>query len=148
VKNIRQLEEQYKKLGEEIEALKNNDGFPVKWEDVTGTEGFYVDERSNIVESFVFKNCAATKNMFCAREQAEASIALAQLSRLMYVYNDGWCPNWTDDSIKYVIFYRNESVASGESYTVRYFLSFKTQRIRDLFLNNFRNLIEKAKPLM
>jgi hypothetical protein len=121
---------------------------PKSWEDLR-IKGFYVDISSNIKESDdYFSPSEYDKNVFANKEQAEAAIAMAQLSQLMKVYNDGWEPNWSDDEIKYCIeFYHNKITKDTYRHTAK-FLSFKDQETAVLFLENFTELIETAKPLL
>ena len=76
-------------------------------------------------------------------------LALCQLLVCREVYRQGWKPNWKDDKeIKYCI-ERVENYITKETYelTARV-LSFQSTEIRDEFLENFRDLIEKAKELI
>ena len=87
---------------------------------------------------------------FASREQAEAAIALAQLSQLREVYRQGWEPDWDDfEQLKFVINFDGENEIIVDNWmTFPFFLSFQSKEIRNEFLKNFRDLIEKAKPLM
>jgi hypothetical protein len=122
---------------------------PKSWEDLKTIKGYFV-ERWSKVEDVESTSCKETeKNIFATKEQAEASIAMAQLSQLMKVYNDGWEPDWTYlDEEKFCIeFYKNK-IWTDVYTTTSQFLSFQDKETRDLFLENFRYLIEQAKPLM
>lgn len=121
---------------------------PKSWEELEKIEGFYSCTDSEIHPS---GNCYCTesmKNVFPTEEQVEASIALAQLSQLRDVYRDGWIPNWIDGNTKYTIELFKGKVFKDVSQSYDSFLSFQNHEKRDLFLENFRDLIEKAKPLM
>ena len=81
-------------------------------------------------------------------EQAQASIALAQLSQLIAVYNDGWVPDWKDGDCKYNIEgYEDKFLIENRSSWIS-FLTFKTKPLAELFLQNFKDLITIAKPLL
>ena len=109
--------------------------------------GHYVNTYS-IVSSTNGSVITTNRNAFATKKLAKASIAMAQLSQLREVYRQGWEPNWEDKSEKYVIyFYDNKIDKTSFQWTCK-FLSFQTPEIRDEFLNNFRDLIETAKPLM
>jgi hypothetical protein len=89
------------------------------------------------------------KNVFLTEEQAEASIALAQLSQLRDVYRNGWIPDYTNGfKPKYIISFFSEEINKDMHGCCNNFLSFQDEKTRDLFLENFRDLIEKAKPLL
>jgi len=97
-----------------------------------------------------------SKILFATKEQAEASIALAQLSQLMKHVNDGWEPDWhNEDQFKYCIGYFGEKawvsdlrLAKDARFIARYFLTFPTEAKAYGFLKAYRDLIEKAKPLL
>ena len=83
------------------------------------------------------------------QDNAKAIRALCQLIQLRDHYNDGWKPEWENEKeIKYCI----ECClgqTTGRSYIVTSnVLAFKTAELRDQFLENFRDLIEIAKPLL
>lgn len=107
-----------------------------------------MDLHSKVVTSGSMRTADSVKNRFPTKEEAEACLALAQLCQLRDIYNEGWKPDWTDNNEKFCIFFNNEKVYSGLSYYTRHILSFKTQELRDKFLENFRDLIETAKPLL
>jgi hypothetical protein len=120
---------------------------PETWQELRSIKGAYTI--SNIVHetAFLFAE-SGNKNVFATKEQAEASLALAQLSQLREVYRNGWKPDWTDGNYKYCIFFCNDLIRFCTNYETSLFLSFQDEETRDLFLENFRDLIEKAKPLM
>jgi hypothetical protein len=121
---------------------------PDRWEKLKKLDGYYVSgDVAYIGEDFTIRS--SNKNVFATEEQARASIALAQLSQLRDVYRNGWVPDWTDgDEYKYCIeFYRNKIHTDKYTNTAQ-FLSFQDEETRDLFLENFRDLIETAKHLM
>ena len=82
---------------------------------------------------------------------AKAFEALAKLIWLRDYYNEGWQPDWEDknnDGDKYcVMLYKGELTAIEYSYTYEV-LHFKTPEIRDKFLEEQRELLETAKPLL
>jgi hypothetical protein len=88
------------------------------------------------------------RNLLPNKKYAEATLALCQLIQLRDCYNDGWVPNWNGSEYKYVIeVVRNQSSKSFYSYTSK-ILAFKTEKLCNKFFENFKNLIEVAKPLL
>ena len=81
-------------------------------------------------------------------QQAIASDALAKLSHLREVYRGDWTPDWTDYNHKYCINFYDGQIDKNRAMNFSCFLSFQDEETRDLFLENFRGLIEKAQPLM
>ena len=76
-------------------------------------------------------------------------MALAQLCQLRDRYNDGWKPNWEyKGEMKYCIEFFKERISKENYYSIRKVLCFKTPELRDEFLENFKDLIEIAKPLL
>ena len=83
------------------------------------------------------------------QELADAAEALRQLIFLRDYYNEGWQPNWKKErEIKYVIYNDSNKLATIQSYTFSYVLAFKEGNIRNKFLEEQRELLEKAKPLL
>lgn len=122
---------------------------PKTWEELEKISGYYVEENSEIVKSSNYYAEDGNQNIFATKEQAEASIALAMLSQLREVYRDGWKPDWEDgEKLKFCIEFFKNKIDINYYYCTSRFLSFQSAEIRDLFLKNFRELIEKAKPLM
>jgi hypothetical protein len=120
---------------------------PKKWQELGGIEGYYIYNDSNILDADCI-TMSNNKNVFATKQQAEASLALAQLSQLREVYRNGWKPDWTSCDKKYVIGFFDSEIISACITFHNYFLSFQDEETRDLFLENFRDLIEQAKPLM
>ena len=82
------------------------------------------------------------------KKVAEAYAVLPQLIRLIDEYNEGWVPDWEKERYKFIIgYYRNKIHFIEYSYTQR-LLAFKSAEIRDKFLEDHRDLIEIAKPLL
>jgi len=76
--------------------------------------------------------------------------ALRKLELLRDCYNDGWTADWSDSFVsKEIIIFESDYIksCSVNSYT-RVFLNFKTADLRDKFLENFKDIIEIAKPLL
>lgn len=122
---------------------------PKKWEELNEIEGYFVNsDGTTIIGIGKTKTVNTNRNIFATDEQAQASIALAQLSQLMQVYNDGWVPNWNTDTYKYTIeqFQCNIIIETRCAYSS--FLAFKTEELSKTFLENFKDLITIAKPLL
>ena len=123
---------------------------PKSWEELNYIKrGYYVGSDSTISgDGGGFTIDRQNRNTFATKEQAEASIAMAQLSQLREVYRDGWKPNWKDAEDKYCIEYYRDEINNCRYCNTSQFLSFQSAEVRDEFLENFRDLILTAKPLM
>lgn len=113
---------------------------------------YYIDNTSNICEAYncgtIRRNSIVDKNLLPDKETTEAILALLQLIQLRDCYNDGWEPNWEDNTAKYVIYTYYGNINTDVVFSTNRILVFKTAELRDKFLENFRDLIEIAKPLI
>ena len=84
-----------------------------------------------------------------SEELADAAEALRKLLFLRDYYNEGWEPDWTDgDEYKYCIKnFGNELYTIDLDFSARV-MTFKTLEIRDKFLEEQKELLEIAKPLL
>ena len=134
---------------EKIVFKKIEKELPKSWEELHMIKGWFVENGSGIHE---FENCFTTsknRNLFPTKEEAEACVALAQLCQLRDRYNEGWKPNWEDNGkIKYCIEFFKGKIEKDCHYGTKRVLCFKTRELRDEPLENFRDLIEIAKPLL
>ena len=87
------------------------------------------------------------KNLLPNKETAEAFLALMQLIQLRDCYRQGWKPDWGDYTTKHCIIFGGV-VYIGWAIGEQRVLSFQSEEIRDEFLKNFKDLIEKAKELI
>jgi len=124
-------------------------GLPRSWEDLDKVGGWCVSNYSQVFDlPFPAPPRDKNRHSWPTKEEAEASIALAQLCQLRDRYNGGWKPDWTDGGLKYVIYFAGEKMYTACMMGIRFVLAFKTEELRDKFMNNFSDLIEKAKPLL
>jgi len=81
---------------------------------------------------------------------AEAFEALAKLIWLRDYYNQGWKPDWghKTQECKFCIVVYGNRLNKDTSYSVSKVLFFKTEEIRDKFLDDQKELLEIAKPLL
>ena len=118
---------------------------PKSWEELEGVGGYYLDAYGNVrpekpmsYSGFTYSGNRAT---WPTREEAEASIALAQLLQLRDRYNEhtGVFGDYWPLPIEYPRGLRESMV-----------ISFKNSELRDKFLScpEIRKLIEIAKPLL
>jgi len=106
-----------------------------EWTEISlcNVENYHIDDR---------------RGFFKDEKTAEAYAVLPQLIRLRDEYNEGWKPNWGDVEYKYSIgIYKNEWSLFENRYVQR-ILTFKTEKIRDKFFEDYEDLLEIAKPLL
>lgn len=88
------------------------------------------------------------KEIFLSEKDFYAFDALRKLIILREYYNKGWKPNWGDDERKYVIFIEDNIITGARNYSYKRVLVFETAEIRDKFLEEQKELLEIAKPLL
>lgn len=80
---------------------------------------------------------------------AKPLLAFCQLLVCREVYRQGWKPDWNNFKIdKYYIEYVENRIITGVRVAQACVLSFQSAKVRDMFLENFRDLIEEAKELI
>ena len=135
---------------EKIVFKKVEKELPKSWEELEFINGFYVSSLSSIYKAKEnIPSIESSKNIFPTKEEAEACLALAQLCQLRDSYNDGWKPDWENGmEIKWCIELFKENIHEKTQIYFNKILAFKTKELRDKFLENFKGLIEIAKPLL
>ena len=128
--------------------------FPKTWEEfceqnVIKRSECYLDISSCIVDMWDGKrDISSDRNVLPNKQATEAHLALMQLHQLRDCYREGWEPDWNNDCNKYIIVKnRDKYVVFGGNWTNE-FLSFQDRERAEEFLNNFRELIEKAGDLI
>ena len=83
------------------------------------------------------------------KELADAVVALLKLLFLRDYYNEGWQPDWSNTNVlKYVIIVSREKIEIDNTYNIKRILAFKSKEIRNKFLEEQKELLEIAKPLL
>ena len=78
----------------------------------------------------------------------ECTEALKKLIVLRDYYNEGWKPNWNKCSTKYCIEQEGLDISAINQIFNSRVMCFKTDEIRNKFLEDQRELLEIAKPLL
>ena len=129
--------------------FKKVQDLPKSWKEFGEVKGWFVD---NMCEIDYYNEGDSTndmdKNLFPTEEEAEACLALAQLCQLRDRYNDGWKPCWNTNTMKHCIYVSKGEIRGGHQFENSRILTFEKREIRDKFLENFKDLIEIAKPLL
>ena len=82
-------------------------------------------------------------------ENDPAFKALKKLKLLRDCYRQGWTPDWSDEGTeKYCLCIGGGGVSRLTYCLISHILSFQDKETRDLFLKNFRWLIEQAEELL
>lgn len=130
---------------------------PKSWEefcemyDVSDTE-YFIDDVGGICnaienKAFISRDIENDKNVLPDRPTAEAVLALCQLILLRDCYNGDWVPDWSKANC--IINYSGwiEGFEVGVNVGITEILFFKGEKLAEMFLSNFKDLIEKLKPL-
>lgn len=141
---------------EKIVFKKVEKELPKCWEELGEIKGWYVDSFSDIMPCDKGDTDKDNdKNIFPTIEEAEACLALAQLCQLRDRYNDGWKPDWENRAQNKFIIYIHpnnkilfDKISANTHAISRHLLTFKTEELRNKFLENFEDLIKIAKPLL
>lgn len=110
---------------------------------------FYIDESSEIKEvkqSKEIRFLEKDKNIIPDAPTAKAVLALCQLIQLRDCYNQGWVPK-KDEPRSGLYIMADGSIGIYDYLPNAEILQFPNPDLRVEFLNNFRPLIEKLKPL-
>lgn len=135
---------------------KKEKELPKTWEEfcennpIKPNEAFITNE-SNIVDTNFHSNkreSVIDANLLPSKEYAEAMLVLCKLIQLRDCYNEGWKPDWNSPNIKYTLWYCCNKIVMSNLINSHTLLAFKTERLRDAFYVNFRDLIEQAKLLL
>ncbi|MFW6272150.1 MAG: hypothetical protein ACOC2U_00005, partial [bacterium] len=120
---------------------------PKKWEDLKTIKGYYIESlNSKILKVEDGPINPDNRNIYPTKELAEAGLALTQLLQLREAYyQEGWAPEQDNYAIRRTT--RDEMKVINQ-YGYKNILSFKTREIAEKFLDNFRDLIETAQPLL
>ena len=133
--------------------VKKNSKLPKSWSEFCENYPYISGE------SYIQSNCciselasgprsfAGSMNVLPNKEYAEAILALCQLIQLRDCYRQGWEPNYSTKNAKYVITYWEGSLIRDRYSNRNVIFSFQTEELRDKFYWNFKDLIEKTKPL-
>ncbi|WP_314809769.1 hypothetical protein [Capnocytophaga granulosa] len=97
-------------------------------------------------EEWVRKEYAKGNIFLISKDVLEA---LRKLVILRDYYNEGWQPDWSNSiKLKYIIKVSGEKIVIDDTYNIKRTMSFKSKEIRDKFLEEQKELLEIAKPLL
>lgn len=119
----------------------------MSFEELGKVSGYYVDRDSTINEEDNCLTHEANKNIFPKKEQAEAVLALAQLLQLRQNWVGDWTPDG-DNNCYSIEFSLTEGLIIDCRVQRNKIMSFPDYKTAKDFLNQFRDLLEIAKPLL
>ena len=128
-------------------VFKKINELPKTWEDLKYISGAFISTFSDINTINSVKTDSSSKNIFPTKELAEAALALAQLLQLRDRYN-GDNEGFIFNKNNYCISVYNYNIDKSWNAQIQRVLAFRTKELGDEFYNNFKDLIEIAKPLL
>lgn len=139
----------------EYRIIKKKVELPNSWEEFCKTHQLkskesYVDSISQIVSVNIRHGRERTEswfNLLPNKAYAESILALCQLIQLRDCYRQGWKPDFKIPDSKCSIYFYDDKLDKNNLVHQNNILSFQSEEIRDKFYNNFKDLIEKTKPL-
>ena len=132
---------------EKIVFKKISNNLPKTWEELKIISGYYISSSSEITPSSLIDISNSAKNTFPTIELAEAALALAQLLQLRDRYN-GDNEGFICGKGNYCISVYNYNIDKSWHTQIQRVLAFRTKELGEEFYNNFKDLIEIAKPLL
>lgn len=148
------------------QALYKNDGSGLMDFPTLSTKPYEIEfqgfEQKASVTTFeeVLKNCKKVyppnihrdveyKEIYPSKELSDAAEALRRLLFFRDYYNEDWKPNWNNDRVtKWTIECSRNNLIVTNDITFSKILCFKTEQLADKFLEEQRELLEIAKPLL
>lgn len=88
------------------------------------------------------------KEIYPTKELSDAAEAIRRLLFLRDYYNEGWQPNWKKNDPKYIIENCEFKLVKDTVFSISKVMAFKSEKVRDIFLEEQRELLEIAKPLL
>ena len=114
-----------------------------KWRELGFIDGVYIASDATITIAETNPTDTHGKNIFATKKQAESALAMAQLSQLMADLGDECEVDWGSNSTKYILNRSNKTIDSNYTYHEYHFLAFKTESVRDAFLEKHEELIKQ-----
>jgi hypothetical protein len=117
---------------------------PKSWDELKKISGYFISTISELRKNDeVSPLLNEDQNIFATENQAKSSLAMAKLSQLMAVYNDGWVADWSDiNQCKFCIVSVSGLIGVDFIHLTKHFLAFKTKELAKEFLASFKEDIE------
>lgn len=116
------------------------------WQSLDKVHGWHINEEAEVVYIEPLNTFSTMKNVFANRAQAEASLAMAQLTQLAQRANGGWTPNWANtQEAKYAIRVMNDETLQPQTLVQEvHWLVFRSPGVRDEFMQHHEKLLLEA----
>lgn len=141
-----------------LQAFSENElnTLPKSWEEYCNINPYIIPFEEHCLNfddrviSTPIKNYKRIKNshFIPSEERAKQFLTLNKLLQIRDYYNQGWKPDWKDDTKKYVIWSLENTLHPSVSIYVNNPFAFKTKKLRNEFLQNFKEDLETIKELL
>lgn len=121
---------------------------PMSWESIEWIEGFWINEKSQIVNAACDGGDVEDKSVYPTKQDAEAALAMSQLLQLRAEWLKISCPDWVPEYNSYRTsmiqrnYFDSLVIVKGPSYYSP--LSFPSGELATKFLYTFLTLIKTA----
>lgn len=117
---------------------------PKSREDLVSVSGYTFDEAGEEVFKIDEEEVDnAYTLLYKTRKQAESALAYAQLTQFRHVFNKGWEPDWHNINETKFAIVRSRGLTINTANSAFEFLSFKTRKKAEKFLEYHEDLIKK-----
>lgn len=110
------------------------------------------DSKFVTVGNYMSRKCRlhdGDRNLCTSKQEAKAFLALMQLRQLRKAYVKDWEPDWSDCMRpKFSITCIEGELRIFDTVTIHRSMSFPNSNLAKQFFNNFKDLLEIAKPLL
>lgn len=110
-------------------------------------EGEFITNDCSIIQGSLMNPSDGNRNAIPIG-LGKAILAFMQLLICRQVYRQGWEPNWDDNNYKFIIQFQHNVIITGMDMFSQTVLSFQSEKVRDKFLKNFKDLIIEAKEFI
>ena len=147
-----EIDQEKSNLDKGLIIFKKKKSRPMSFKEIPPSKGFIIDGlgvRDDLCldDKYIFSS-GGCEDVIKTFELAKAFVALNKLIWLRDEWNEGWEANWDDENEKACIFYSGEIESVLNLTCSREVLSFKDIETAKAFLDQFRDLIKQAKPLL
>lgn len=141
-----------------LQAFTENElnAFPKSWEEyckinpyLNKNIDFFIPADGTVTA--ISQKCLRSNLSFTtpSKERAEQLVVLNKLLQIRDYYNQGWEPNWqNDEENKYVIISIKGGLKMDTNWYINRLFAFKTRKLRDEFLQNFKSDLEFIKEFL
>lgn len=141
-----------------LQAFTENElnAFPKSWEEyckinpyLNKNIDFFIPADGTVTA--ISQKCLRSNLSFTtpSKERAEQLVVLNKLLQIRDYYNQGWEPNWqNDEENKYVIISIKGELKTDTIWYKNRLFAFKTRKLRDEFLTNFKPDLELIKEFL